>query len=92
MRSHEGKKTSRVSVCLSLNKQIELFIDFRSIVPLLGIRAYKCSFCTSDFLDNRTLKKHTLKVHGRETKGGICKELSSKIAAMGGPVRVVNMD
>jgi len=39
-----------------------------------GVRAYKCSFCPDDFIDNRALKKHTIKVHGQETKGGISKD------------------
>ena len=42
----------------------------------LGIRPYKCGFCTADFIDNRALKKHSIKVHGQETKGGICKDLN----------------
>ena len=44
------------------------------LTSFLGVRAYKCSFCPDDFIDNRALKKHTIKVHGQETKGGISKD------------------
>lgn len=45
----------------------------------LGVRPYKCNFCLDDFIDNRALKKHTIKVHGEETKGGISKDLGLEI-------------
>ena len=40
-----------------------------------GIRPYKCSYCEDDFIDNRSLKKHTFKVHNIEVKGGINKKI-----------------
>jgi len=44
-----------------------------------GIRAYKCQNCKADFLDNRQLKDHNLKVHGLKIKGGISKEFHCRL-------------
>ena len=36
-----------------------------------GIRPYKCDQCDADFVDNRSLKRHALKIHGMKIQGGI---------------------
>ena len=58
---------------------LPFFLSSTEYFPSSGIRPYKCKECDADFIDNRALKNHTLKIHGFETEGGICKELGLEI-------------
>ena len=71
-------QTSHFVVSVKIKLYI-LFLSSTEYFPSSGIRPYKCKECDADFIDNRALKKHTLKVHGFETEGGICKELGLEI-------------
>ena len=83
IRAHDGNFSCLFLVIVSLAFIIDktkIFCELNRLYhKYLGIRPYKCKECDADFIDNRALKNHTLKVHGFETEGGICKELGLEI-------------
>ena len=79
MRSIPVTKTLNIGVRLRRSLAVMNYVLCNVVLRFTSLQDYKCTFCPSDFIDNCALKKHTLKIHGQETKGGISKDLDLKI-------------